>query len=246
MDLLPLLNYCQGQQDAMLRLLKQLVERESPSSSKEAVDRLGAHFATELRRVGGRVQLHPSRKWGNTLRARFWHGLKAKPILLLGHLDTVWELGTLRKMPFRVRGGRAYGPGIYDMKSGLVCAVFALRAMRALKLRPRRPTVLLFDADEEISSLAARRLIQAEARKSHCVLVLEPAADLQGSLKTARKGVGEFRLVVKGRAAHAGVNPGAGTNAISELAQQIQRVEREWPIPCRDPEPTVSAPTRCS
>jgi glutamate carboxypeptidase len=150
---------------------------------------------------------------------------KAKPILLLGHHDTVWQQGTLRSMPFRVRAGRAYGPGILDMKSGIVDAIWALRALRALEVPQSRPVHVFLNPDEEVSSLAFRRQILAEARRARAVLVLEPAAGA-GALKTARKGVGEFLITVHGRPAHAGINPAAGVNAITELARQILRIEQ--------------------
>jgi glutamate carboxypeptidase len=156
----------------------------------------------------------------------FWGGGRgAKPILLLGHLDTVWETGTLAEMPFEVRDGNAYGPGIYDMKSGIVCGLWAIQALTALKVKPAGPVRFFLNADEEVSSIAFRDELLAEARLSRAVLVLEPAA-AQGALKTARKGVGEFQITVRGRSAHAGINPSAGVNAISELARQILRIEK--------------------
>ncbi len=214
----------------MLRCLRRAVEIESPTHSKAGVDRLANYFAAEFKRHQGRVLVfsHPSA--GSSVWAEFWgqpRGGKQgqKPILLLGHLDTVWDVGTLARMPFRVRKGRAYGPGVLDMKSGIVCGLWAIRAVRALELSPTRPVRLFLNSDEEVSSLAFRKQILAEARQARAVLVLEPAA-AGGALKTARKGVGEFRITVHGRAAHAGVNPGAGVNAIAELARQLLRIEK--------------------
>ncbi|MGB6198752.1 MAG: M20/M25/M40 family metallo-hydrolase, partial [Candidatus Acidiferrales bacterium] len=148
------------------------------------------------------------------------------PILILGHLDTVYDLGTLRQTRFRVRAGRAYGPGTFDMKSGLVIALFAVEALRALKLRPRRPIVFLWTSDEEIGSRASRATIEREARASCAVLVLEPAGGTRGDLKTERKGVGELTLEVTGRSAHAGLDPESGVNAILELSLQLARLRR--------------------
>ncbi len=128
-------------------------------------------------------------------------------------------------MPFRIRKGRAYGPGILDMKSGLVCGLWAVRALRALKVSPSSPVRFFLNSDEETSSVAFRKRILDEARGARAVLVLEPAA-AGGALKTARKGVGEFRIIVHGRAAHAGINPGAGVNAIAELARQLLQIEK--------------------
>jgi len=214
----------------MLDCLRRAVEIESPSNSKAAVDRLAAYLAREFRRQGARVQVLNHRTAGSAVAAEFFSRRtaserRAKPILLLGHLDTVWDLGTLERMPFRVRGGRAYGPGILDMKSGIVCGWWAIRALQALKIHPAGPVRFFLNSDEEVSSLAFRDRILAEARKARAVLVLEPAVP-GGALKTARKGVGEFEVTVHGRAAHAGVNPAAGVNAIAELARQLLRIEK--------------------
>ena len=209
----------------MLKLLRKLVEIESPSHSKPAVDRLGRFLAGEFLRRGAKVGFLRSKEYGDCLRAAFYGNLPGKPILVLGHLDTVWALGTLKQMPFRIRGGKAYGPGAMDMKAGIVCGLFALDALHALGHKPSSPIVFLLDSDEELSSRASYRFVRKEALKSRVALVLEPAADLKGSLKTARKGVGEFHLVVEGRSAHAGINPRDGVNAITELARQMVKVE---------------------
>ena len=220
-----LLRFCRKQRKAMLNLLKELVEIESPSYSKRSVDRLGRVLATEFRHRGAEVNFLSSGEYGDCLRARCYGRSSSKPILVLGHLDTVWAPGTLKKMPFHIRGGRAYGPGTLDMKGGIVCGLFALDALQALGLKPSSPIVFLLDSDEELSSGHSFRFVHNEAKKSRLVLVLEPAADLKGSLKTARKGVGEFHLVVDGRAAHAGINPRDGINAVTELARQMVKIE---------------------
>jgi glutamate carboxypeptidase len=139
-------------------------------------------------------------------------------------MDTVYDVGTLERMPFRVRGGRAYGPGTFDMKGGLVIALFALDALRRAGLSPRKRVVCLWTTDEEIGSESSRAIIEREAKRSDAVLVLEPATGPEGRAKTARKGVGDVEMVVTGRAAHAGLNPEAGVNAVHELALQIARV----------------------
>ena len=183
-------------------------------------------FAQEFCRRGAKVQLLGHPKAGSALVVEFWGEAEgAKPILLLGHLDTVWDVGTLAEMPFKVQDGRAYGPGIYDMKSGIVCGLWAVQALTALKLKPAGPVRFFLNADEEMASTAFREELLAEARRARAVLVLEPAA-ARGALKTARKGVGEFQVSVHGRSAHAGINPSAGVNAISELARQILRIEK--------------------
>jgi glutamate carboxypeptidase len=222
-----LLKYCEAELPAMLRCLRQAVEIESPSRSKPHVDRMAKFFAQEFRRSGGSVRILPHRIAGSAVFAEFWGARKGRqmPILILGHLDTVWDVGTLKRMPFRTGQDFAYGPGILDMKSGIVLGLWAVRALRALKTKPASPVRFLLTPDEEVSSLAFRKEILAQARLARAVLVLEPAAS-GGALKTARKGVGEFRVTVRGRSAHAGIDPGAGVNAIGELARQILRIER--------------------
>ena len=220
-----ILKYCESRQEALVECLRKAVEIESPTQSKAGVDRLGRFFAAELRRLKGKVRILRHPKAGSALWAEFWGGRgNQKPILILGHLDTVWDVGTLARMPFQIRHGRAYGPGIFDMKSGIVCALWAIRALRAQGISPRSPVRLFLNSDEETSSIAFRDRLRAEALKARAVLVLEPAAP-RGALKTARKGVGEFRITVHGRSAHAGLNPEGGVNAINELARQLLRVE---------------------
>jgi glutamate carboxypeptidase len=210
----------------MLRCLQQAVEIESPSGSKVNVDRIAAFFAREFKRHRGKVRVLPHPSAGAAVCAEFWGGIRGlKPVLLLGHHDTVWDLGTIKKMPFRVLKGRAFGPGVLDMKSGLVCGLWAIRALQAFGVEPQSPVRFFLNPDEEVSSVAFRDTIEAEAKQARAVLVLEPAA-AGGALKTARKGVGEFQISVHGRAAHAGTSPGSGVNAVSELARQILRIEK--------------------
>jgi glutamate carboxypeptidase len=221
-----LLAYCQSETDALLRCLRRAVEIESPSQNPTAIDRMANFFATEFKTRGAQVRRlsHPTA--GSAVVAEFWGQTRGtKPILVLGHLDTVWEMGTLEAMPFRVSAGRAFGPGILDMKAGMVAGLWAVQALAALKMTPPGPVRFFLNADEEVSSFAFRKELLAEARQARAVLVLEPAA-AQGALKTARKGVGEFKITAHGRSAHAGINPSAGVNAISELAQQILRIEK--------------------
>jgi glutamate carboxypeptidase len=226
----PLLRELRSRERQMVRLLGKFVRCESPSCSKAAVDRLGRIVAAEWKRRGAKVRVLRSSERGDQVRAEIWLG-KGRPagqILILGHLDTVHPLGTLAKMPFRLSGGRAWGPGTFDMKGGLVQALFAVDALRAPQLRkrilPRRRFVFLWTADEEIGSESSRRIIEQEARRSEAVLVLEPPLGRDGRLKTARKGVGTAELIITGRAAHAGVDPETGVNAVHELALQIARL----------------------
>jgi glutamate carboxypeptidase len=211
----------------MVRLLGDFVRCESPSHDKAAVDRFGVIVAREWRRRGAKVRIlrNPSR--GNHLRAELWLGQGRPPrqqIMVLGHMDTVYPAGTLAKMPFRVSGGRAWGPGTFDMKAGLVLALFAVDALKATGTKTSKRLVFLWTSDEEIGSESSRRAIEREARQSDVVLVLEPSFGPDGRLKTARKGVGGAEIVVTGRSAHAGVDPEKGVNAVHELALQIQRV----------------------
>jgi glutamate carboxypeptidase len=214
-------------QKKIVRLLGQFVRCESPSHNKAAVDRLGRMVAGEWRRRGAKVRILRQTKRGNHLRAELClgGGRPTGQILILGHLDTVYPLGTLAKMPFRVKSGRAHGPGTFDMKSGLVLALAAVDALRAAGLRPRKRLVFFWNSDEEIGSGSSQHTIEREARRSDEVLVLEPAAGADGRLKTARKGLGWAEVIVTGRAAHAGLDPGAGVNAVHELALQIVRLK---------------------
>ena len=221
-----LLSFLRGREEQMLRLLKQFVECESPSHNKPAVDRMGRILASEWRRRVARVSVLKQAKRGNHVRAEVWSG-GGQPdgqILVLGHLDTVYPLGSLGKMPFRVKGGVAWGPGIFDMKAGLVVALAAVDALRVAGIRPVKRLIFLWTSDEEIGSESSRAVIEHEAQRSDAVLVLEPAYGPDGRLKTARKGVGSAEIIVTGRAAHAGIEPEKGVNAVHELALQIARL----------------------
>jgi glutamate carboxypeptidase len=221
-----LLRGLKSREKEIVRLLGEFVRCESPSHDKAAVDRMGRIVAREWQRRGARIRVLRQAAAGNHVRAEVWLG-KGRPdgqILVLGHLDTVYPLGTLAKMPFRVAKGRAWGPGTFDMKAGLVLALFAVDVLRAAGTQPRKRFVFLWNSDEEIGSQSSRGEIEREARQSDAVLVLEPAYGRDGCLKTARKGVGTAELVVTGRSAHAGIDPSAGVNAVHELALQIARL----------------------
>jgi len=216
-----------GRKEGMLAALRQFVECESPSADKTAVDRFGEMVAREWRRRGAAVRVIRQPERGNHVRAEIAlpRGSRTSgQLLILGHLDTVYPVGTLRTMPFRVAGGRAFGPGTFDMKGGLVLALFAIDALREARLKPAKRLVFFWDSDEEIGSHTSRKLIEAEARRSDAVLVLEPSLGPRGDLKTQRKGVGTAEIIVRGRAAHAGIDPAAGVNAVHELALQIERL----------------------
>lgn len=223
-DLSRLQSYCRQNQPEMLDILKQAVELESPSDNKPAIDRLGAFLKQQFETAGGSVQFVSQQDAGDHLKAEFPGGT-GKPVLLLGHFDTVWPLGTLEKMPFRVHDGRAFGPGVYDMKAGIVMMLFALRALRESGAR-HRPVIVLLDTDEEVGSPTGRPLVEATAKGCEAVLVLEPSQTIQGFLKTARKGVGDFVVRVRGQASHAGVDFDKGHSAILELSRQLLEISK--------------------
>jgi glutamate carboxypeptidase len=213
----------------MLSMLRCFVIVESPSLEKAAADRCCDTIAKEWRKRNVRVERISQKHRGDHLRITWWLG-KSRPagqLLVLGHYDTVYARGTLTKMPFRIARGRVYGPGTFDMKAGIVQALFALEALQRSELAPPKRIVFLWTSDEEIGSESSRKLIETEARRSDAVFVLEPSFGPRGLLKTARKGVGEAEVIVHGRASHAGLAPQEGVNAIHELARQIARVQ-EW------------------
>ncbi len=223
-----LLAVLRGERGAMLRLLEKFVRAESPSFDKAAVDHFGRLVAAEWKKRGAKIAWLRQSGRGNHLRCEISLGptRPKRQILMLGHLDTVYRRGTLAKTPFRVAGGRAWGPGTFDMKSGLVQALFAVDALRSVGWCPPKRIVCLWTTDEEIGSGSSRKAIEREARRSDTVLVLEPSFGSAGRLKTQRKGVGEAEIIAYGRAAHAGINPEKGVNAVHELALQIARLMR--------------------
>jgi glutamate carboxypeptidase len=233
-ELRSLIPAVRSKESVMLRLLGRFVRAESPSFDKAAVDSFGRIVAAEWRKCGARVQVLKQEERGNHLLVRLWRG-PGRPsgrILLLGHLDTVYDKGALTSMPFKVARGRAWGPATFDMKGGLVLALAAVDALLCSGIHPRKEIACLWTSDEEIGSFASLQAIEREARRSDAVLVLEPSGEPRGSLKTSRKGVGEIELRVVGRAAHSGLNPENGVNAVHELALQIGRIAK-WNQPKR-------------
>ena len=218
-----LLDALRGRQDAMVAHLTRIVEMESPSDHKPSLDRLAAALAEDARRLGADVAVLPRETAGDIVAARW--GAGAGGALLLCHMDTVWGVGTLAARPVRVEDGRLYGPGAFDMKGGIVTALWAVRALHELGLMPDRRITLLINSDEEIGSDASRALIETEALAHEVVFVMEPAHPPHGALKTWRKGVGDYRVTVTGRAAHAGAAHDEGINAIEELAHQIIAIQ---------------------
>jgi glutamate carboxypeptidase len=212
-------------QSSLIALTRQLANIKSPSDNKAAVDACLAIAAARGRDLGGRVKIHRQSHFGNVLELRFGPRKQAraglKPILLLGHLDTVWPLGTLKTMPCRVSNGRLCGPGTLDMKAGVAMAFTAVELLTEAGLL-QREIVLLLNGDEEIGSPISRPTTEKIAKTCSAVYVLEPAQGL--AYKTARKGIGNWRIEVEGVAAHAGVDFEKGANAIRELARVVERV----------------------
>jgi glutamate carboxypeptidase len=209
-------------ESALLDLTRTLVLAESPSEHKASVDACGAEAAARARELGGRIKLHKQRSYGDVVEVRF--GGKAKTgnagrILLLGHLDTVWPLGTLTKMPCRIGEGRLWGPGTLDMKAGVAMALTAIEIIIEASLL-NREIVLLLNSEEEVGSPVSRPITERVAAECECVFVLEPAQGL--AYKTARKGTGNWRIDIQGVAAHAGVDFSKGANSILELARAVQ------------------------
>ncbi len=202
-------------------LLKLLVETESPSHEKAAVDRVAFIVAEEARKLGGHVETLENAEAGNHVLAK-WGGGK-NPILFLCHLDTVFPLGAIDKMPYREADGKIFGPGVLDMKAGIVIALGAIED--AMKNGMTRSVALLCTSDEEIGSLTSRDVIETLAKESELALVMESAL-VDGSLKTWRKGVGEFWVKTKGIASHAGGDHEKGRNAIEEMAHQIIKIQK--------------------
>jgi glutamate carboxypeptidase len=244
-----LLSYFEHRQPEILDFIGWLVGQESMSRQAEATHRIAENLGDELAQTGAAVDLISDPRYGATLRARYGVNSpggsqpgesiiasdRAAPavdtdstdghLLVVGHLDTVWPIGTLAARPFRIEGDRAFGPGIFDMKSGVALAAFAMRAIEELSRETRRPVTLLMTCDEETGSHFSRELIEEEGRRASAALVLEPPIP-GGTIKTGRKGVGEFELIIRGRPAHAGNDPRAGISAITELAHQIIAINK--------------------
>lgn len=216
-----MLTFCESHCDLMVTEIERLVRAESPSTDKPAVDTCGRLLAGQLEGIGMRVEHLYRREAGNHIRAEI--GAGDHQILLLGHFDTVWPAGQLERMPIRIEEGRFYGPGVFDMKAGIVVATTAVRALQHARALPNCRLVMLWTTDEEIGSASSRPVIEEEALRSAAVLVLEPPLP-GGAVKTARKGCAGYEVVVRGVAAHAGIEPEKGASAVAELARQIPRI----------------------
>ena len=213
--------FCRSEPDWQLETIEALVRLESPTTDKAAVDRCGAELASRLEAIGGRVTRLSRSDRGDHLLAEF--GCGASQILMLGHFDTVWPVGQLDRMPLARSNGTLRGPGVFDMKAGIGIAMLAVRALLETGTPPAHRLVMLWTTDEEIGSGTSRQAIEDEARRSDAVLVLEPSLP-GGAVKTSRKGCGSYQLLVRGIAAHAGIEPEKGASAVQELAHQILRI----------------------
>jgi glutamate carboxypeptidase len=213
---------CEAALPWAVETIEALVRLESPTGEKAAVDACGREVARLLGQFGGRVSVLAREASGDHVLAEFGGG--RRQVLLLGHIDTVWPVGELKRRPLRREADRLFGPGVFDMKAGIVLAMLAIRRLQDSPSGSAGRVMLLLTSDEETGSATSRSIIEDEARRSEAVLVLEPPLP-GGALKTARKGCGEFHLRVTGRPSHAGIEPELGVSAIRELARQILAIE---------------------
>jgi len=219
--------YFRSRQGEMVHLLKQITTLESPTNDKKAVDACVAFVARELKKIGCKVTTLPQKDIGDLTAAEFAPGrLKDADdeILVLTHIDTVWPVGKIAKMPFYISGNKLYGPGVLDMKAGMVMLLTALRALHGLNIKPQKRITIVVNSAEETGHPAAHDTIRKLARKASLVLCLEPALP-GGALKLERKGRLVVRMDVHGRAAHGG-SPEKGVSAIEELVTQLSRLKR--------------------
>lgn len=220
------LRYFQEKLPQIVQTIRDFVEVESPSDNKVCGDQMRALLASRFEALGGTSKVHRAEEYADNLQIDFAGHAQQKPVLLLGHFDTVYPLGTLANMPCRTEGDRLYGPGVLDMKSGIALMLYAIQALQTWHGTLPRPITVFLVSDEEVGSSSSRKITEDLARRSASVLVLEPAAGSKGAVKTARKGVGEYTLTVKGIAAHAGLDPKKGHSAIVELARQITAIAK--------------------
>jgi glutamate carboxypeptidase len=219
-----LLSAAENREEEIVSTAIGLAEIESPSDDKAALDRVAQFAAGRFANLGGRITLHPQAAAGDHLQVTFGGRAHGKPVLLLGHLDTVWPLGTLQSMAVRASGGKLYGPGVFDMKAGAAMMLHAIAMLQKIHGWLPRPVTVLLVSDEEIGSPTSRAITEKLAKEHAAVLVLEPSFGPKGALKTARKGVGEYSLRVQGVSSHAGLDFDKGQSAVVELAKQIVKV----------------------
>ena len=219
------LSFLQADRGSTFRFLESLVRAESPSQIPDSQAAVQGLMADELEDLGFRVRRIPGSKTGGHLLAVPRRRPRGAPVqVMLGHCDTVWPLGTIESMPVTMRSGRMTGPGIYDMKAGLALMICAVRALQECRLEPEVTPVIFMNSDEEIGSHESKAILARLAKMANRVLVLEPPMGPEGRLKTVRKGVGQFTIRVRGKAAHAGLEPGEGASAILELSRVVQKL----------------------
>lgn len=241
MSLSEIQTYLEDHKADLIDLIKRLAAVESPSTRAETQAGVQEIFREELQRLGYSSEIIPGEKYGGIFVSRPDNLAEDAPIqLMVGHTDTVWPIGTLEKMPIVVEtdeNGREKmrGPGVFDMKTGDAQMVFALKALQAVGIEPKIKPVIILNSDEEVGSLESRGFIGSMAKKAERAFVLEPAKDLNGKIKTARKGVGKFMIVARGKAAHAGLDPTKGASAVVAMANVIQQL-----IPLTDLEKGVT------
>jgi len=209
----------------MLQFLKDMVAIESPSNNKNALNNIIQFIENKFNEIGFYTIHVSGKKTGGYLYARPKTRKKNKPLqLLIGHCDTVWSINTIKEIPIMEHDGKLSGPGVYDMKAGLTQIIFSLLAIKELSLNLTHTPIILINTDEEIGSIESTHAIERLSKISSKAFVLEPPLGLDGKLKTARKGIGRFTITVKGKAAHAGLDPEKGINAIVELSHQVQQL----------------------
>jgi glutamate carboxypeptidase len=220
-----LLVAARARQKEIVALIRELVECESPSDDPAAVNRF-VDLLGDAAPSFARFKTVPGGRFGRHIVCEFdlFGKRKQGQIMALGHSDTVWPMGTLASMPFRQESGRLWGPGVLDMKSGIAFFIYALRILRDLEIPVARRIIMQINSDEEVGSESSRALTEKNARRSAAVLVLEPATGLEGKLKTARKGIGDYTVTVRGKATHSGLDFTGGASAVLELARQIERI----------------------
>jgi len=218
--------YFKSRQGEMINLLKDLVQRESPTSDKKAVDACSSYLIEQFKKIGVKTRKFPQKEVGDfhlvEYPAKEDKSLEGQ-ILVLTHIDTVWPVGKIKKMPFYVSGEKVLGPGVLDMKAGLVLSYFALKTLNELNIRPQKKIAIFINSAEETGNDEAHDIIRKLARKSDSVLCLEPALP-GGGLKVQRKGRLVIRLDAFGKSAHGGT-PEKGVNAVEELIAQLRRVQ---------------------
>jgi glutamate carboxypeptidase len=214
-----LVRHFESRREAVIDLIRSFVEIETPSGDPARIGLLAELLARMFGELGARVEVVTT-EGGPSVRAGLGESSKGETLLIVGHCDTVWPAGTLARKPFRLESGRLYGPGVFDMKSGIALVIEALKALKRFGRSPARPVEMIFSCDEEQGSHSTRAMIEEMAKRARAALVLEPPLP-GGVVKTARKGIGQFLITARGRAAHAGVAPEKGISAVEELAHQV-------------------------